>query len=262
MEREARPGVFEGFIQHSLQERKLRMPEVKQVITMAQNMVNHVTIKLTKRVPNLLEPDSLTARINQMAFFYFRTDETGPTEGDWGKINGVLDQIGVGLVSENLKVKTYRPGITNIFNSGRNAFRKDHGYVNTHGTWRTPKPNWTRGEHSRIPGEAVFRGDVHLSSRVFDDLTLNSDVASTFSVKGIYRAARTLIHEVSHKYAGTADFGERGYVSEQTWDFRVGGQDRGADERPLEKSEALRNADSYAWFVFMVCDSTGMPVKK
>jgi hypothetical protein len=219
--------------------------ELKDAIIAAKKMVNHVVTRLKAH-------DALEEYVNELAFFYFKTDKTGPSKGEFDTIKDVLVKVQSGLQMEAITtIKTFT-----------NATRIDKGYVNPHGTWRPKKQQWIPGVLSNDQVTPVYRGAIHLNERELQGMTFNPSKLSRYNVYGRHRAARTLIHEASHKWASTADFGERGYVSEETWDFREGGQD---EKDPLKvsisKPEALRNADSYAWFVFMVCDSTGMKVK-
>jgi len=60
-----------------------------------------------------------------------------------------------------------------------------------------------------------------------------------------WQAARTFIHEASHQYASTADFGTTGYIKADGSDFRRAG---------ISPDDCLNNADSYAYFVMKVTD--------
>jgi hypothetical protein len=72
-------------------------------------------------------------------------------------------------------------------------------------------------------------GDIHVSPEY---------------IKGnAFQAVRTFIHEASHKYASTDDFGEQGYIFADGSDFRRAG---------ITKADCLKNADSYAYFVMKV----------
>lgn len=75
-------------------------------------------------------------------------------------------------------------------------------------------------------GKTVSRGDIHIDRDTLDDADLS---------------VITFIHEATHKYASTADHGDRGYLENTGNDF---------DEPGLTKKEALNNADSYAWFCY------------
>jgi hypothetical protein len=54
-----------------------------------------------------------------------------------------------------------------------------------------------------------------------------------------FQAVRALIHEATHKFADTEDFGEKGYIYADGSDFR---------EQGITYDECLINADSYAYF--------------
>ena len=53
------------------------------------------------------------------------------------------------------------------------------------------------------------------------------------------QAVRTFIHEATHRFANTKDFGESGYMEADGSAFRAAG---------LTKDQAIVNADSYAYF--------------
>ncbi len=53
------------------------------------------------------------------------------------------------------------------------------------------------------------------------------------------QAIRTFIHEATHRFANTKDFGESGYVEADGTAFRAAG---------LTKDQAIVNADSYPYF--------------
>lgn len=68
-------------------------------------------------------------------------------------------------------------------------------------------------------------------------------------------AAFTYIHEATHRYAGTVDYGDMGYIwltkylDSGVAEFREPG---------LTPQQALTNADSYALFIDIICRSSGL----
>lgn len=108
------------------------------------------------------------------------------------------------------------------------------GYVNTHA--EAKKDSWTQGTKTRsqdgtllTTARTVHRGDIHIKKRQLD--------------RGVNPAAKTIIHEASHKFASTCDFGDRGAVWSNDVDFIADG---------LQPDEALNNAESYARLVLHV----------
>ncbi|MDE1897272.1 MAG: hypothetical protein KGH91_09365 [Rhodospirillales bacterium] len=99
-----------------------------------------------------------------------------------------------------------------------------NGYVNSHKV-SSKKSNHNAGVRG---GNAVKRGDIHLDS---DRLDGDPEWA-----------AKTTIHEASHKFASTADFGNIGYTDDDTYKFRAAG---------LTAAQAINNAESYAMFAMM-----------
>ena len=78
----------------------------------------------------------------------------------------------------------------------------------------------------KISGQKLSAGDIHIDQDTLDDTELS---------------IITFIHEATHKYAGTDDYDDRGYLENDGLDFQEPG---------LTKTEALNNADSYAWFCY------------
>lgn len=75
-------------------------------------------------------------------------------------------------------------------------------------------------------GKTVSRGDIHVDQDTLGDEDL---------------MVITFIHEATHKYASAADHGKSGYLDNNGLTFDAPG---------LTKAQALKNADSYAWFCF------------
>lgn len=81
-------------------------------------------------------------------------------------------------------------------------------------------------------GKKVVRmGDVHVSPGLFSEK------------KNLHLAIVTFIHEATHRFAGTDDFGDKGYIDNDGNKFWKSG---------ITKSNALENADSYAWFIYKI----------
>jgi hypothetical protein len=162
--------------------------------------------------------------VNQLAImdYYFVFGGAPPSTADFNVIHQVLNLTVNGLMGGGLNIKVTMSGAAN-------------GYVNPHhGGLRLkakvrakigPKARWTPGVFS---GLAVNRDDIHLDSDRLDN--------------GTELAAKTVIHEASHKFASTADFGNRGYTKDDDGTFKAAG---------LTHAEAFNNADSYARFVMM-----------
>ncbi len=69
------------------------------------------------------------------------------------------------------------------------------------------------------------KGDIHVTR----DYIMNNR----------FQAVRTFIHEATHRFANTDDFGEQGYMHADGSDFRAPG---------ITAEQCLNNADSYAYF--------------
>ena len=66
----------------------------------------------------------------------------------------------------------------------------------------------------------------------------NIHVNRNYIMNNRFMAVCTMIHEASHRFAQTADFGEQGYIRDDGSDFREPG---------ITAEQCLRNADSYAF---------------
>jgi hypothetical protein len=173
----------------------------------ATTLLDHAISALGKR------PSS---SIKKYAARYFLTDAKAPEEGDLRKINAILVLTCNGLTSGNFAVKIHNT--TDDF-AGKVRAKRSNG---------APKPSTQSYHNTRtdlINGQDWRVGDVHITG----------DALSS----GRY-GVKTLIHEATHKYAGTDDYC---YFTED-----------GRDPRSAftEKARALKNADGYAWFALKV----------
>ncbi|AWF82162.1 hypothetical protein BTJ40_15730 [Microbulbifer sp. A4B17] len=104
------------------------------------------------------------------------------------------------------------------------------GYVVTY--FKNAGDHTTPGFYTDTSSDTMKRrrgakGDIHMESGCIKS---NSN----------YHNAVTFLHEASHKYASTADFGEKGYTVKNTGAYREGG---------LTTEQALINAESYGKFI-------------
>lgn len=87
----------------------------------------------------------------------------------------------------------------------------------------------------RLP--AVFAQKVQ--GYVRDKNVGDIHVKRSYIMNDQLQAVRILIHEASHKFAQTNDYGYKGYIKSDSLDFSVPG---------ITAEECLTNADSYAYF--------------
>lgn len=100
------------------------------------------------------------------------------------------------------------------------------GYVNNYWGKTAAQKHRNPGTYQDPNGEkAVFKGDIHMGSSIIKNNSQLNNVV-------------LFIHEATHKYASTSDFGEKGYTT-ANGSYRQHG---------LTTAEALNNADSYARF--------------
>jgi len=91
--------------------------------------------------------------------------------------------------------------------------------------------SWKKGNGDRI----ASTGAIHIRAKAFANRK--------------HLLAKTIIHEATHKYANTWDFGEQGYWREKKNDY---------GEPGLTHNEARRNADTYAMFAYTVGALSGL----
>ncbi len=91
------------------------------------------------------------------------------------------------------------------------------------------------GPRERVGG-AVFYDDRGREIHRRGDIHLDKSIVLMYRE----RAPVVLIHEAGHKFANLADFGPMGYFERDGSAYKQAG---------LVWQDALRNADSYAWFV-------------
>ena len=86
---------------------------------------------------------------------------------------------------------------------------------------------WSAGEGYVTTYHDGSQGDIHINKKTLLDREFGMRVLS-------------YLHEASHKYAKTHDYGERGYC-DGNGNYKVQG---------LTFQEACNNADSYAWYIW------------
>ncbi|WP_291295786.1 hypothetical protein [Elioraea sp.] len=193
-----------------------RKDQATDAVSRARYMVTYVAA-----VVSSLPSAQASGAVQDYGEYYFQTGG-GLGQAELDIIRPVLVLIQNGLTqATNVKVISGRDGTA--------------GYVNPHASLK--KMRWTTGTKMRdrkgnlVTQRTVHRGDIHISARRLR--------------QGIWLAAKTIIHEASHKFASTADFGKRGYTDDDSGLFWAAG---------LTADEALNNAESYARFVLHVFD--------
>lgn len=161
----------------------------------------------------------------QIMDYYFVMGGNPPSPADIDIIRQTLILTSNGLGAQGLNVKVTLAGSA-------------MGYVNMHDTATGPldkfRSKFGLGKKRWTPGVDVDYG----TKTSWGDIHLDSDRLDT----GPELSAKTLIHEATHKFASTTDFGERGYTDDVNGHFRANG---------LTHAEAMNNAESYARFVMM-----------
>jgi hypothetical protein len=185
---------------------------------MAANAVADA-IKLLERVDAQLHNKKPSDKVVKYASRYFLTDAKSISEADLDIIKTVITKTRNGLSGNvTLKVGVEKGGT--------------RGYVTGKRQNGAARPA-TQGFHnvaaSMDDGREWRQGAIHVSGARFEDERLG---------------VKTLIHEATHKYAGTIDYV---YMHDD------GTGSRGDPSATFDnKTKALMNADSYAWFVLKV----------
>ena len=156
----------------------------------------------------------LNMAFRSVALRYMKTDLMHLTQDEFDAIFSVLRLTDAGINNSDLAIKVF------------SKIGASRGYVRNYPGITTDHSNRTPGLRRQDDGTLVpvFKGDIHMG---FGGITGQPLLA-----------AKNFVHEATHKFANTADFGERGY----TWDDT--GEYRGTED--LTKEEALMNAESYA----------------
>ncbi len=96
--------------------------------------------------------------------------------------------------------------------------------------------NGMKGGYSLKTSNTSFSRNVNFFGDKPDEV---DHVRRDYIMNNRFQAVRALIHEATHKFADTEDFGEKGYIYADGSDFR---------EQGITYDECLINADSYAYF--------------
>ncbi len=166
-------------------------------------------VKLLQRASALMSQKSLSSDVQRYAKRYFLTDGKSISEGDRLLIKTILIKTLTGLTGD-VAVKV-----------GPDA--KAYGFVSVKGG------DSSKSYHNQMvfaDGDNGRVGAIHI----------DSDTLETEKRLGVV----TLIHEATHKYAGTMDY------------CYFDNNSRDPDGEFTQKQYALVNADSYAWFVLKV----------
>ncbi len=154
------------------------------------------------------------------------------------KILTLFNACFISPADKSAAMNVVRSGLTTIGNFiGRDLgikVREDndaHGYVSKYYGGRVHLVGGVT-QYDEDGDPIARRGEVHIGK----DTVLNNPVLATI----------TLIHEAGHKFANLRDFGDKGYFEDDL---------SGYDAPGLTWQEALRNADSYAVFVYKAMES-------
>ncbi|WP_353228421.1 hypothetical protein [Novosphingobium sp.] len=124
-----------------------------------------------------------------------------------------------------------------------------NGYVNVHNDFMH-KVFSSHAVKNLKTGKKEYIGGAHIDREYIVNPTQNN---------GFQRGVLTFIHEATHRYAGTVDYDDEGYIS--ATQFFGGGGIHFRDENPdgsckLTKTQLLTNADSYAVFIYEIASAT------
>lgn len=153
--------------------------------------------------------------------FFLKTGPQGPSEAECWALMVIFTNTLNGLAANRkINVKTMQGAYgsvayTRIDPSQAGQKRKDGFTVARH------------SEHNNL----IARSDINIATSTLD--------------KGVIVRVQTMIHEASHRYANTRDYGNRGYTNEAGTRFF---------EEGLTRQEAITNADSIAWMAVKIAE--------
>lgn len=176
-----------------------------------ENVVTDARFAVTRAVARLsinLEDDVKNALVK-----YFKTS-ANPGNAELARIKSTLVTTMNGISGDvSIKVSNINVARANKFAPDAGITKQNAKYVEGY-VW-----NYASGK----------KGDIHVTP----DYIRNNH----------FQAVRTFVHEATHHYASTDDFGEQGYIEADGSDFRQAG---------IQPNQCEVNADSYAYFVMAV----------
>ncbi|MBV8399742.1 MAG: hypothetical protein JOZ17_13525 [Acetobacteraceae bacterium] len=186
-------------------------------------------IKLLTRVKSILSksPDK---DVKKFAHRYFLVDEDGPSTTEYEVIKTTVDLIASGLANPGcIKVAKSLGSTGRGVTSGFVGKKLDSARKN-HENYHTPANTYSINGNQTTDKKTI--GAIHLR---YDQIGLED------RADGI----ETILHEASHKFAGTHDYDDYGYFGP----YGLAPRD---PDHFTSKDAALHNADSYAWFIVKV----------
>ena len=159
----------------------------------------------------------LDDRGRQILKFYLKTGD-GPTEAEMWALKAIFTNINNGLRGPNLKIVVKE--LANAY--GSVPFQRIQSLQ------AAEHRAMGRGVSRRLGGhdDLVSRGEINFGQHLLQPEC------------GLIIRLETLIHEASHRFANTRDYGNRGYTNEAGTQYLQPG---------LTRQEAILNADSVAW---------------
>ncbi len=159
----------------------------------------------------------LDDRCRQILKFYLKTGD-GPTKAEVWALNAIFSNINNGLRRPNLNINVQE--MTGAY--GSVPFERIQSIQAAEHRARG------RGVARRLGGhdDLVSRGDINFGQHLLQP------------GQGLIIQLETLLHEASHRFANTRDYGNRGYTNEAGTQYLQPG---------LTRQEAILNADSVAW---------------
>jgi hypothetical protein len=230
--------------------------------TQLENLHSAVSSNLSKCqeiceiVNRELQAPKLSDELLEIAHRYFLTPLEGIADSDLGTIKTVVDKVWTGLKGD-VTIKTgEKVGKAKTWDKDKNRQETDPlGVVQrtatqTHITTRSRVGPSGRGQKEVIHGAAPITKEyhnIHVSSQDRKDYRWGAIRIRQAALGDRVLGPVTIIHEATHKYAGTWD----------CWYY----DDQGITVKKMRASKmdkdlALQNADSYAWFMWNVSRPT------
>lgn len=208
---------------------KIHIAHTKLSGSLSSDELNRAGDAVAKSREMLINAVSLTggawnAKMNAAAASCFLTGPGGPSQKQKEEICRVLTMTKTGACgSTTIKV-----------GSSADA----NGYVNVHQDMMH-KLFMSHKVKSLKDGATQYIGRAHV----------DREYITNDSAENRKRAILTFIHEATHRYAGTVDYDDQGYISATTY---LAGNGIRFRETGLDTAQALTNADSYAVFAMEI----------
>jgi hypothetical protein len=182
-----------------------------------------------------LQARQLGPKLLEVASKYFQTPSDRIDDADLATIRKVVTEVWTGL-SGDVTIKTSeKVGKAKTWDKDKNRQETDDLGQVTPGAWDK------EGVHYPLPFSKPYH-NIHVLASDSKKYRFGAIKIAQDVLRDRVLGPVTIIHEATHKYAGTGDY----------WYYDDKGIDVADNSTLGNKTEALHNADSYAWFMWYV----------